>query len=80
MRHTIYEDPITHKFAWLRLPNTFVDGDKLPMCTTDRWFQTREEAVAALSELFDVELDGESVPHDRPQSGRAINVRDRRLE
>ena len=55
MKHTIYEDPVTHKFAWLRLPNTFVAGDKLPICATDRWFQTREEAVAALSDLLNLE-------------------------
>ena len=55
MKHTIYEDPVTHKFALLRLPNTFVDGDKLPTCTTDRWFQTRQEAVAALSDLLNLE-------------------------
>ena len=30
MKHTIYEDPVTHKFALLRLPIRFVEGDKLP--------------------------------------------------
>ena len=47
MKHTIDEDPVTHEFAVLRLPNTFVDGDKLPICATDQWFRSREEAVAA---------------------------------
>jgi hypothetical protein len=52
MKHTIYEDPITHKFALIRLPMKFADGDKLPILPATRWFVTREEAVAALPELF----------------------------
>ena len=52
MKHTIYEDPVTHKFAIIRLPAKFADGDKLPILPTDRWFSTREEAVAALADLF----------------------------
>jgi len=55
MRYTIYEDPVTLKFAWLRLPNNFVNGDRLPILPTDRWFDSREEAVAALPELFNRE-------------------------
>jgi hypothetical protein len=53
MRHTIYEDPITRKFAIVRLPAKFIEGDRLPILPTARWFSTREEAVAALPELFD---------------------------
>jgi hypothetical protein len=55
VKHVIYEDPITHKFALIRLPDKFVTGDKLPIPPTDRWFRTREEAVAALPELLDQE-------------------------
>lgn len=53
MKHTIYEDPITRRFAIVRLPQHFADGDKLPISPDARWFPTHEEAVAALSQLFD---------------------------
>ena len=52
MKHTLYEDPRTHKFALIRLPDKFADGDALPIQPTDQWFSTREEALAALPELF----------------------------
>jgi hypothetical protein len=52
MKYTIYEDPRTHKFALLALPNLFVDGDKLPITDVDRWFGSREEAIAALPDLL----------------------------
>ena len=52
MKHTIYEDPITHKFAIIRLPVKFADGDKLPILPTTQWFATREEVMATLPELF----------------------------
>jgi len=55
MKYTIYEDPITHKYALLRLPDKFVDGDRLPILPTDRWFDSHEEAIARLSELFNRE-------------------------
>jgi hypothetical protein len=55
MKHVIYEDPVTHKFALIRLPDKFLAGDKLPILPTDRWFDTREAAVAALPELLDRE-------------------------
>jgi len=48
MKYTIYEDPVALKFALLRLPDKFIDGDRLPILPTDRWFDSREEAVAAL--------------------------------
>lgn len=54
MKHVIYEDPISRKFALVRLPDRFVEGDKLPILTTERWFETREEAVAALPQLLDL--------------------------
>ena len=52
MKYTLYEDPVTHKFAFLPLPNRFVVGDKLPVVVADRWFASREEAIAALPELL----------------------------
>ena len=52
MRHALYEDPVTHKFALIRLPAKFTDGDSVPILPTDRWFSTKEEAVAALPELL----------------------------
>ena len=55
MKYTIYEDPLTHKFAFIPLPIRFVAGDRLPIAATDRWFGSREEAVAALPELFNRE-------------------------
>jgi hypothetical protein len=57
MKHTLYEDPVTHRFAVIRLPARFSDGDKLAVPPTARWFETREEALATLSRLFDEEED-----------------------
>jgi hypothetical protein len=48
----IYEDARTHKFAFLQLPNRFLEGDALPVAAIDRWFDSHEEALAALPELF----------------------------
>lgn len=61
MKHGLYEDPITHKFAVIRLPSMFRDGDKVPVPPTSRWFETREEAVAT---LFDHDEDLPSVDDD----------------
>ena len=58
MRYTLYEDPISRKFALIRLPNGFLEGDRLPILATDRWFDSREAVVAALPELFDREEPG----------------------
>ena len=55
MKYTIYEDPLTRRFAFLALPNRFVDGDKLPIAAPDRWFDSRAEAIAALPELLNRE-------------------------
>lgn len=55
MKHTIYEDPISHRFAIVELPATFEEGDKLVVPSTVRWFATREDAVAALPDLFNLE-------------------------
>jgi hypothetical protein len=48
MRHGLYEDPITHKFAVIRLPSMFCEGDEVAIPRRPRWFETREEAVATL--------------------------------
>ena len=50
MRYTIYEDPITRKFALLALPHKFMEGDRLPVPRTDRWFESREDALKAAGE------------------------------
>ena len=55
MKYAIYEDPVTHKFALLRLPDKFMDGDRLSILPTDRWFDSRDGAVAALPELLNLE-------------------------
>jgi hypothetical protein len=52
MKYTIYEDPLTHAFALLALPARFVEGDSLPIIDVDRWFASREEAIAALPDLL----------------------------
>jgi hypothetical protein len=52
MKYTIYEDPLTRRFALLALPTRFVDGDTLPITGVDRWFGSREEAIAALPDLL----------------------------
>lgn len=57
MKHTLYEDPITHKFAVVRLPSRHLEGDTVPIPATTRWFGTREEAVATLSDLFEQDED-----------------------
>ena len=36
MRYTLYEHPVTHKFALVRLPYRFADDDKLPILPNDR--------------------------------------------
>lgn len=55
MKHTIYEDPVTRKFAWIAVPPQFADGDKLPIPPSAHWFDTREEAVAALPDLLNLD-------------------------
>jgi hypothetical protein len=55
MKYTIYEDPLTRKFALLPLPSRFVDGDTLPVVTSDRWFDSHEQAVAAVPDLLNRE-------------------------
>jgi hypothetical protein len=58
MRYTIYEHPLTHQFAFVGLPHGFVEGEELPPVATDQWFRSREEAIAALPTLLDLEEIG----------------------
>jgi hypothetical protein len=58
MKHTIYQDRITHKFAVIRLPAQFVEGEAVRVPPNARWFETREEALATLSDLFDQDEEG----------------------
>ena len=57
MKHALYEHPITHKFALIRLPRRFADGDAVPTTAPGRWFNSREQAIAALPELFSEDED-----------------------
>lgn len=61
MRYTLYADPRTHAFALVALRSRFTDGDALPVNDVDRWFGSRDEAIAALPDLLNrVEPD---TPH-----------------
>jgi hypothetical protein len=55
MKHTIFEDPITHKFALVKVPVHFIEGDQLPIPPNAQWLTTRDDAVAALAGLFEVD-------------------------
>jgi hypothetical protein len=69
MKYTIYEDPLTHKFAFLPLPTRFVDGDELPNVDTDQWFDSHAEAIAALPELLSrEECEPEVAPDESVQN------------
>ena len=52
MKYTLYEHPVTHKCAQVRLPDKFIDDHKLPILPTERWFYNRVEAIVALPELL----------------------------
>ena len=55
MKYTLYEHPMTHKFALVRLPDKFTDDDEVPISQVERWFDNREAAIAALPELLNQE-------------------------
>jgi hypothetical protein len=55
LKYAIYEHPETHKFALISLPDKFFEGDKVPVLPSDRWFDSREQAVAVLPELLNLE-------------------------
>jgi len=71
MKYAIYEDPATHRFAHLPLPNRFVDGDELPPVATDRWFESHDAAIAGLIELLDGD-ETQSAPIADPAIGPDI--------
>ena len=57
MKHTLYEHPVTHQFAMIRLPPRFIDSDRVVPPPAVQWFGTREEALATLPKLFDQDED-----------------------
>jgi hypothetical protein len=73
MKYTIYEDPITHRFAHLPLPVRFLDGDRLPPMVIDRWFESHQAAVAALSDLLACD-EGESAPAEAPDAAEQVSA------
>jgi hypothetical protein len=64
MRYALYEHPRTHRFALLRVPSQFVEGDTPASVAADRWFETREAAVAAVPELLNRVEGDDGVPSD----------------
>jgi hypothetical protein len=62
VKYLIYEDDVTHKFAFFPLPNRFVDGDPIPTFVADRWFDSHDAAIAALPELFNRDDSEPDVP------------------
>jgi hypothetical protein len=66
MKYTLYEDPRTHAFALLALPARFIEGDALPVSDVDRWFASRDEAIAALPELLNLEEPNTPLESDSP--------------
>jgi hypothetical protein len=52
MRYTLYEHPVTRRFAFILLPAGFMEGDKLPIVATEQWFETHAEAIAAVPDLL----------------------------
>lgn len=68
MKYTIYEDPITHRFGHLPLPSRFVEGDRLPPIVIERWFESHNAAVAALSELLSGEEVGSAATEETEQT------------
>jgi hypothetical protein len=55
VRYTLYEHPVTRRFAFIPLPAGFIEGDKLPIVATEQWFGTHAEAIAAVPELLNRE-------------------------
>jgi hypothetical protein len=72
MKYLIYEDAVTHKFAFFPLPNGFVDGDALPVVAINRWFDSHAEAIAALPELFTRDESELEVRVDATMPGEAV--------
>ena len=55
MRYTIYEDPLTVQVRVSPVAEPIPRRTSRPLVTTDRWFDSREKAVAALPELLNRE-------------------------
>jgi hypothetical protein len=55
VKYAIYEHAASRKFALIQLPDKFREGDEVPILPADRWFESHEDAVAALPELLDRE-------------------------
>ena len=56
MKYAIYQHPVTRKFALIPVPLRFTEGDKLLRIPQNvRWLNTRDDAIAALSGLLDVD-------------------------
>jgi hypothetical protein len=66
MKYALYEDPRTHAFALVALPTRFVSGDDLTGTAVDRWFGSREEAIAALPDLLNREEPDAPLDTDSP--------------
>ncbi len=64
VKYGLYEDPHTHRFALLPLPDRFVDDDRVAVSSTARWFDSRDAAVAAVAELLDTEDRDSGPPPD----------------
>jgi hypothetical protein len=75
MRYMIYEDDLTHRFAFLPLPARFVDGDPLPVIAIARWFDTHAEAIASLPELFDRDESEPEGPVDAASLLQTVSIR-----
>ena len=74
MRYTLYEDPRTRLFALLRVPSKFVEGDTFPDVAAERWFDTREAAIAAVPELLNrTESDGNRQDSPSPAATSSTN-------
>jgi hypothetical protein len=55
----LYEDPITHTFAVIRLPPRFSEGDKVPPADCSM-VRTQEKPLATISDLSDQDEEGQS--------------------
>jgi hypothetical protein len=62
MKHVLFEHPVTHQFAMIKLPPSYLEGDRVVPPPGVRWFDTREQALATLSNLLDD--DDEDAPDE----------------
>ena len=57
MKYALCEDPRTHRFAIVPLVSRSGDDEAAPIPATARWFNSREEAIAALPDLLSGDED-----------------------